>query len=91
MTILEIEIEASRPVAARCSEAELSVDLADGRRVVTPLWWYPRLLAATPEERAEVELSSFGVHWPRIDEDLSIAGMLRGAKAPGATPPEVID
>jgi hypothetical protein len=67
------------------------VDLADGGRVVTPLGWYPRLLAATPEERAEVELSSFGVHWPRIDEDLSIAGMLRGAKAPGATPPEVID
>ena len=66
------------------------MELADGRRVVTPLWWYPRLLAATPEERAEVELSPFGLHWPRIDEDLSVAGMLRGAKAPGATPPGVV-
>ena len=91
MTTLEIEIDASRPVAATCNETELSVELADGRRLVTPLWWYPRLLAATPEERAEVELSPFGVHWPMVDEDLSVAGMLRGAKAPGATPPGGID
>jgi hypothetical protein len=87
MTILEIEIEDTRPVAATCSETELSVELADGRRVVTPLWWYPRLLSAAPEDRAVVELSPFGVHWPLVEEDLSVAGMLKGAKAPGATPP----
>jgi hypothetical protein len=87
MTTLEIEIEGMRPVAATCSETELDVELADGRRLVTPLWWYPRLLAATPAERAEIELSPFGVHWPKIDEDLSVAGMLKGAKAPGAIPP----
>jgi hypothetical protein len=87
MTVLEIEIEDTRPVAAACSETELTVELADGRRVVTPLWWYPRLLAASSEDRAEIELSPFGVHWPKIDEDLSVAGMLKGAKAPGAVPP----
>lgn len=74
-----------RPVAAACDETHVSVDLADGRRVVTPLWWYPRLLAARPEQRAVVEFSTFGVHWPELDEDLSVAGMLRGAKAPGAS------
>jgi hypothetical protein len=87
VTALEIEIEDMRPVSATCSDTELSVELADGRRVVTPLWLYPRLLAATPDERAAVELSPLGVHWPEIDEDLSVAGMLRGAKAPGAAPP----
>ena len=83
MATFQIEIEDARPVSAICSDTELSVELADGRRVVTPLWWYPRLLAATAEDRAEVELSPFGVHWPRVDEDLSVAGML-GARGPPA-------
>ena len=87
MSILEIEIEDSRAVAAVRTETELCVELADGRRVVTPLWRYPRLLAASPEDRAVIELSPFGVHWPKLDEDLSVAGMLKGAKAPGAIPP----
>jgi hypothetical protein len=55
---------------------------------VTPLWWYPRLLGATPQQRANYELSSFGVHWPCVDEDLSIERMLVGIKAPGASEPE---
>jgi hypothetical protein len=89
MVILNTAInEADRPVSAVCDDAFLTVELADGRRIVTPLWWYPRLLEATPEQRAEVELSRFGVHWADIDEDLSVDGMLRGAKAPGAVPPE---
>jgi hypothetical protein len=88
---LKIETEGSRPVAAIYGETELSVELADGRRMVMPPWWYPRLLAATPEEGAEVEQSPFGVHSPRLDENLSVAAMLRGAKALGARPPEVVD
>jgi Protein of unknown function (DUF2442) len=63
--------------------------LKDGRKITTPLWWYPRLLRATPQQRANYELSPFGVHWPEIDEDLSVAGMLRGAKAAGAKEPEL--
>ncbi len=87
MTTLQIEIEDSRPVSAQCDDANLTVALADGRRVQTPLWWYPRLLGATPAARATVELSPLGVHWPEIDEDISVASMLRGQKAPGAKAP----
>jgi hypothetical protein len=87
MTILQIEVEDARPVAARCDDRHLSVTLADGRVLQAPLWWYPRLLAASSDGRAVIELSPLGVHWPEIDEDISVAGILRGAKAPGATEP----
>jgi hypothetical protein len=61
----------------------LSVDLSDGRTITVPLAWFPRLLHATAEQRAKWQLSSggFGIHWPDIDEDLSSAGLLRGAPA----------
>jgi hypothetical protein len=87
MTTLQIEIEDSAPVAVHCDDEALTVTLADGRTVKTPTWWYPRLLKATAADRNEIELMPMGVHWPRIDEDLSIAGMLRGQKAPGARQP----
>jgi hypothetical protein len=87
MTILQIEIEDSRPVSIACDSSHLRVTLADGRIVQTPLWWYPRLLNASEADRTNVELMPMGVHWPDIDEDLSIAGMLRGQKAPGAMQP----
>ena len=65
------------------NEDTLIVDLADGRTIVTPLVWYPRLLQATPSERSNWQISSagFGIHWPDIDEDLSTEGLLRGAPA----------
>ena len=87
MTLLQIEVEDARPVAARCDDRHLSVTLADGRVLQAPLWWYPHLLAASPDRRAVIELSPLGAHWPEIDEDISVAGILRGAKAPGATEP----
>jgi Protein of unknown function (DUF2442) len=87
MTTLVLEIEDSRPVSAVCSDKSLAVSLADGRIVQTPLWWYPRLFRASPAERNNVELMPMGIHWPDVDEDLSIAGMLRGQKAPGAEQP----
>ena len=87
MNILEIDHDLLEPVEAHCTESELVVTLVDGVRLVTPLWWYPRLLKATPEQRGVIELSPFGVHWPEIDEDLSIEGLLKGLKAPGAKPP----
>jgi hypothetical protein len=63
----------------------LEVELRDGRILSTPLSWYPRLQRATPEQRERWELSAGGrgIHWPGIDEDLSVEGMLRGQKAPG--------
>ena len=84
MTTLQIEIEDAIPVAAQCDDAYLNVTLNDGRVLRAPLWWYPRLYSASPTERANVETSPFGVHWPGIDEDISVASILRGQKAPGA-------
>ncbi|WP_119068964.1 DUF2442 domain-containing protein [Aggregatilinea lenta] len=70
--------EEDRPVAVETTSDMLRVTLADGRIIATPLNWYPRLANATPEQRAVFELSRGGVHWPDLDEDLSVAGMLRG-------------
>jgi hypothetical protein len=62
------------------SEDELTVALADGRRISAPLAWFPRLLRATPAQRGRWELlgNGEGIHWPDADEDLSVAGLLRG-------------
>ena len=54
------------------------VTLADGRIIGVPLAWFPRLLHATPEQRDQVRLSSRGLHWEALDEDISIAGLLAG-------------
>jgi Protein of unknown function (DUF2442) len=87
MTTLVLEIEDSRPVDVVCDDEHVHVTLADGRALRAPLWWYPRLLSATPAARAVVELMPMGIHWPEIDEDISVASILRGEKAPGATAP----
>jgi len=67
----------------RFTEDTMSVDLLDGRTIVVPLAWYPKLLDASPEDRQNWKLSGagFGIHWPDIDEDLSTEGLLRGAPA----------
>jgi hypothetical protein len=70
----------SRIVRVAVSDEVLSVELADGRSLSVPLTWYPRLLGATTEERADWTISAggFGIHWPKIDEDLHVEGLLRG-------------
>lgn len=62
------------------TDDELTVVLADGRRISAPLAWFPRLLRATPVQRANWELlgDGEGIHWPYADEDLSVSGLLRG-------------
>jgi hypothetical protein len=64
----------------------LSVRLKDGRTITVPLAWFPRLLHATAEQRADWKIAGggFGIHWPSIDEDISTEGLLRGAPAPHA-------
>jgi hypothetical protein len=59
----------------------LVVVLADGREVATPLAWFPRLLEATPEQRQNWRFigRGHGIHWPDVDEDISIASLLRAA------------
>jgi hypothetical protein len=61
----------------------LIVDLMDGRTIAVPLAWYPRLADATAEQRADWQVAGagYGIHWPDIDEDLSVEGLLRGAPA----------
>ena len=54
------------------------VSLADGRVIGVPLAWFPRLLRATAEQRDQVRISSRGLHWETLDEDISISGLLAG-------------
>ena len=54
------------------------VDLSDGRIVGVPLAWFPRLLHATAEQREQLRISSRGLHWEALDEDISVAGLLAG-------------
>jgi hypothetical protein len=83
MSTLEIDVGDLRASAVEFTPTELVVTLADGRRIATPLDWYPRLKAATPAQRHNFEIMSMGIHWPDIDEDLSVAGMLKGNRALG--------
>jgi hypothetical protein len=66
------------------SDDSFTVEMMDGRAITTPLAWFPRLLHASPEQRQHWQLAGagYGLHWPDVDEDLSIEGLLRGAPAP---------
>ncbi|MBI5764401.1 MAG: DUF2442 domain-containing protein [Planctomycetes bacterium] len=81
----------SNPTAldVQTTDEELIVQLADGRRICVPLAWFPRLLHANPAQRAKWELlgGGEGIHWPLIDEDLSVEGLLAGRKS-RSLPPE---
>jgi hypothetical protein len=73
-----------RVANVRCTQDTLAVDLMDGRTIIVPLAWYPRLLRATPDQREQRRVSGggYGIHWPELDEDLSTEGLLRGSPAP---------
>jgi hypothetical protein len=70
----------ARAKAVSFTQDELSVLLADGRSVSIPLAWFPRLLHATKARRANFQLlgGGAGIHWPDLDEDLSVDGLLSG-------------
>ena len=80
MSPLEIDVRELRPRSVEFTATELVVTLADGRKIATPLDWYPRLQSATDQQRANFEIMPMGVHWPDIDEDLGVVGMLRGRR-----------
>jgi hypothetical protein len=67
----------------RTTRDTLTVDLLDGRSISVPLAWYPRLFKATAAQRSNWDIcgGGFGIHWPDVDEDLSVEGLLRGAPA----------
>ena len=63
---------------------KLTVCLADGRVLSVPLFWYPRLAAASQQQREKWEPcgAGFGIYWPELDEHLSVEGLLRGSPSP---------
>ena len=79
MSTSTIQTEAAA-TNVRVTNQALVVDLADGRTVSVPLQWYPRLAEATAAERRHWQLigPGIGIHWPAVDEDISIEGLLRG-------------
>jgi hypothetical protein len=80
MTPVKIEVDDMEAGKVDFTRSDLVVTLADGRRIATPLEWYPRLKNASAKQRANFEIMPMGIHWPDLDEDLSIAGMLKGQR-----------
>ena len=83
MTISTLGFEVPTAVTLNVTEDTLTAELGDGRTVSVPLCWYPRLVHATPEERNNWEIHAAGqhIHWPDLDEDLSVEMFLTGSKS----------
>jgi hypothetical protein len=83
MNSLAIEIQEARVKSVTVSDDALTVDLVDGRTIIMPLVWYPRLWHGTPDERNHFEIIGDGmyIHWPELDEDLTVAGLLAGRRS----------
>jgi len=72
-----------RAVNVTVTDDTLSVDLEDGRTIAVPIGWYPRLAHGTLAERANLQISGagYGIHWPDLDEDIGVEGLLLGKKS----------
>ena len=83
MSISATEFQRPRADRIRVTRDSLVVDLIDGRTISAPLSWYPRLHSATPSERRNWRLiaAGEGIHWPDLDEDISIEGLLAGSRS----------
>lgn len=88
MNSMAIEIT-PRAADVRCTDDEIIVSLIDGRSLSVPIVWFPRLTRATPSQREEFELlgEGEGIHWPQVDEDISVAGLLLGKPSVEFAPP----
>ena len=80
MATSTVEMEIPAAERGSISDDALTVDLSDGRSILAPLAWFPRLLQATPEVRAAWRLvgKGQGIHWEALDEDISVEGLLAG-------------
>ena len=80
MTTSGVATETAAAKKVRVTDRELVIELRDGRVVSVPLAWYPRLAEGSPRERRRWELlgPGIGIHWPDLDEDISIDGLLQG-------------
>jgi hypothetical protein len=70
-----------RATSVRVTDDEITVELEDGRTLSVPTAWFPRLVHATPRERANYEVDDVGVTWPDVEADFSIRGLLLGRKS----------
>lgn len=79
MNTLAVELH-PQAINVKCTDSDLIVNLSDGRTIITPLIWFPKLAQATPEQLQVWELlgDGEGIHWPDLDEDLSVVGLLIG-------------
>lgn len=78
-----VTLALARIVNVAVTDDTLSVDLEDGRTISVPIGWYPRLAYGTPSERANLQVSGagYGIHWPNLDEDLGVEGLLLGRRS----------
>jgi hypothetical protein len=83
MSTLVTELEEATAEDVSASDDALVVDLADGRTITVPLAWFPRLAHGTPTERANWRLigRGEGIHWPDLDEDISVESLLAGRRS----------
>jgi hypothetical protein len=83
MSILAVEITDARAQDVSITEDSLVVNLTDGRTISAPLAWYPRLWHGKAAERSNYEIIGDGayIHWPDLDEDLSVSGILAGHRS----------
>ena len=77
------EVGESLAQSVRTTDEDLAVDLVDGRTIIVPLAWFPRLSHGTAAERSQWRLigSGQGIHWPQLDEDISVASLLAGRRS----------
>lgn len=89
MTTLDIDERQLQIRSVDVTDDSIIFDMMDGRRIVAPLWWYPRLAKASPDQRAKGAILPFGdaVGWEDIDEYISAKALIIGGAAPGAVPP----
>ena len=80
MSSLAVDNQAPLAIHVKVTKETLSVEIADGRTISVPVAWYPRLSHATADERNSWRLigGGRGIHWPAIDEDISVANLLAG-------------
>ncbi len=83
MSISQIDILDAVALSVRVTELDLSVDLVDGRTITVPVGWFPRLAQGSQAERANWRLigRGLGIHWPDLDEDISIESLLTGRRS----------
>lgn len=82
-TSVVVTLSLPRVTGVSVTDDTLSVDLEDGRTISVPIGWYPRLAYGTSAERTNVKISGagFGLHWPELDEDVGIEGILLGKRS----------